>query len=193
MSNALSIQIFLFLHSIHQMKYVEYFTISHYLPEAVYQRNRELAKYLRNSHYVKRGLHPVEAEHNFIRYVQELKEFGLHLYSAAWSKEDGQLVDIFLAISISGICLFERSASTEAENGRQGQAAGTTAALDNGCYPHDSRLTFRRKLFVKFEWLEIENLCYSKHILCIVVRNRESLTGKDNNRVKYKLRMDRKK
>lgn len=188
------------------MKYVEYFTISHYLPEAVYQRNRELAKYLRNSHYVKRGLHPLEAEHNFIRYVQELKEFGLHLYSAVWSKEDGQMVDIFLAISISGICLFERSgvASETTENAKQTQAGsgggvpGTmtttgTSALDNGCYPHDSRLTFRRKLFVKFEWLEIENLCYSKHILCIVVRNRESLTGKDNNRVKYKLRMDGRK
>lgn len=171
------------------MKYVEYFTISHYLPEAVYQRNRELAKYLRNSHYVKRGLHPLEAEHNFIRYVQELKEFGLHLYSAVWSKDDGQMVDIFLAISISGICLFERSA-VEAE---KTPTTVPNPALDNGCYPHDSRLTFRRKLFVKFEWLEIENLCYSKHILCIVVRNRETLTGKDNNRVKYKLRMDGRK
>lgn len=176
------------------MKYVEYFTISHYLPEAVYQRNRELAKYLRNSHYVKRGLHPLEAEHNFIRYVQELKEFGLHLYSAVWSKDDGQLVDIFLAISISGICLFERSAVEATDKTPSAAAAAaTTSPLDNGCYPHDSRLTFRRKLFVKFEWLEIENLCYSKHILCIVVRNRESLTGKDNNRVKYKLRMDARK
>lgn len=171
------------------MKYVEYFTICHYLPEGVYQRNRELAKYLRNSHYVKRGLHPLEAEHNFIRYVQELKEFGLHLFSAVWSQEDGKLVDIFLAISISGICLFQRNStgSLDGEGGKQ-----KMQPLDNG-YPHDSRLTFRRKLFVKFEWLEIENLCYSKHILCIVVRNRESLTGKDNNRVKYKLRMDGRK
>lgn len=176
------------------MKYVEYFTISHYLPEGVYQRNRELANYLRNSHYVKRGLHPLEAQHNFIRYVQELKEFGLHLYSAVWAKEDGQQVDTFLAISISGICLFQRAT---VEGGGSGEMKPTTPAatmpLDNGCYPHDSRLTFRRKLFVKFEWLEIENLCYSKHILCIVVRNRESLTGKDNNRVKYKLRMDGRK
>lgn len=168
------------------MKYVEYFTICHYLPEGVYQRNRELAKYLRNSHYVKRGLHPLEAEHNFIRYVQELKEFGLHLFSAVWSQDDGKLEDIFLAISISGICLFQRTNCPDAEATKQG------TGLDNG-YPHDSRLTFRRKLFVKFEWLEIENLCYSKHILCIVVRNRESLTGKDNNRVKYKLRMDGRK
>lgn len=181
------------------MKYVEYFTISHYLPEAVYQRNRELAKYLRNSHYVKRGLHPLEAEHNFIRCVQELKEFGQHLFSAVWLKDDGQQLDAFLAISISGICLFERSSSGGGGGGDGGGDTGSSGGpqavnpLDNGCYPHDSRLTFRRKLFVKFEWLEIENLCYSKHILCIVVRNRETLTGKDNNRVKYKLRMDARK
>lgn len=161
------------------MKYVEYFTVSHYLPEGVQQRNRELAKYLRNSHYVKRGLHPMEAEHNYIRYVQEMKEFGLHLYSAVWSREDGVAMDVFLAISISGMCLFERGA----EHNRQ--------ELD--LWAQDSRLAFRRKLLSKFEWLEIENLCYSKHILCIVVRNRESLTGKDNSRVKYKLRMDGKK
>lgn len=67
-----------------QMKYVEYFTISHYLPEGVYQKNKELARYLRNSHFCKKGLHAKEAEQNFIRYVQELKEYGLHLYSAIW-------------------------------------------------------------------------------------------------------------
>lgn len=67
-----------------QMKHVEYFTISHYLPDGVYQRNKELAQYLRNAHYLKRGLHRTEAEHNFIRYLQELKDYGLHLYSAIW-------------------------------------------------------------------------------------------------------------
>jgi tyrosine-protein phosphatase non-receptor type 13 len=66
------------------MKHVDYFTISHYLPDGVYQRNKELARYLRNAHYLKRGLHRTEAEHNFIRYLQELKEYGLHLYSAIW-------------------------------------------------------------------------------------------------------------
>lgn len=68
------------------MKINDYFTISHYLPEGVYQRNKEMAVYLRNSHYSKRGLHPKDAEQNFIRYVQEMKEYGLHLYSAIWVK-----------------------------------------------------------------------------------------------------------
>lgn len=161
------------------MKYMEYFTISHYLPEDVYQKNRELAKYLRNSHYVKRGLHPLEAEHNFIRYVQEMKEFGLHLYSAVWAKDDPSvLLEVFLAISISGICLFERNGREQ--NDRQ---SGTD----------DSKRTFQRRLLAKFEWLEIENLCYSKHMLCVAVRSRESLNAKENSRIKYKLRLDGRK
>lgn len=69
------------------MKYSEYFTISHYLPEGVYQKRKEMAKYLRNSHYAKHGLHKKEAEQNFIRYVQEMKEYGLHLYSAIWVRK----------------------------------------------------------------------------------------------------------
>lgn len=70
------------------MKLAEYFTLSHYLPEGVYQKNNEMAKYLRNSHYSKSGLHPKEAEQNFIRYVQEMKEYGLHLYSAIWVRNE---------------------------------------------------------------------------------------------------------
>lgn len=66
------------------MKFTDYFTISHYLPEGVHQRNKEMAKYLRNAHFCKRGLHQKEAEQNFIKYVQEMKEYGLHLYSAVW-------------------------------------------------------------------------------------------------------------
>lgn len=67
-----------------QMKFSEYFVISHYLPEGVHQRNKEMAKYLRNSHFCKLGLHAKEAEQNFVRYIQEMKEYGLHLYSALW-------------------------------------------------------------------------------------------------------------
>lgn len=66
------------------MKYIEYFTISHYLPDGVYQKNKELAKYLRNSHYSKKGLHCREAEYNFIRYLQEMKDYGMHFFSAIW-------------------------------------------------------------------------------------------------------------
>lgn len=66
------------------MKFNEYFTVSYYLPEGVYQQHKEMAKYLRNSHFCKRGLHAKEAEHQFIRYVQQMKEYGAHLYSAIW-------------------------------------------------------------------------------------------------------------
>lgn len=57
----------------------------------------------------------------------------------------------------------------------------------------NSKLSYHRKLYVNFDWLEIENLCYSKHILCIVVRKSESLKAKDNNRIKYKFKMDGRK
>uniref|UniRef100_A0A1B0CI30 GDPGP1-like N-terminal domain-containing protein n=1 Tax=Lutzomyia longipalpis TaxID=7200 RepID=A0A1B0CI30_LUTLO len=144
---------------IYKMKYMEYFTLSHYLPEGVYQKNREMAQYLRNSHYRKRGLLPLEAEHSFIRYVQELKEYGLHLYSAIWVVDEHTSINVFVAISLR----------------------------------ENSKILYQRKLYAKFEWLEIENLCYSKHILCIVVRNSESLKAKDTNRIKYKLRMDGRK
>lgn len=161
------------------MKYMEYFTLSHYLPEGVYQKNREMAQYLRNSHYRKKGLLPLEAEHNFIRYVQELKEYGLHLYSAIWVVDENTSINVFVAISLKGICLFHRNLSPNMNH------------LE--IYTENSKMMYQRKLYAKFEWLEIENLCYSKHILCIVVRNSESLKAKDTNRIKYKLRMDGRK
>ncbi|XP_059612240.1 uncharacterized protein LOC132258783 isoform X2 [Phlebotomus argentipes] len=162
------------------MKYMEYFTLSHYLPEGVYQKNREMAQYLRNSHYHKRGLLPLEAEHNFVRYVQELKEYGLHLYSAVWMVDEHTSLNVFVAISLKGICLFQRSLSPNINNHLE-------------IYAENSKMMYQRKLYAKFEWLEIENLCYSKHILCIVVRSSESLKAKDTNRIKYKLRMDGRK
>ncbi|XP_055676578.1 uncharacterized protein LOC129785936 [Lutzomyia longipalpis] len=162
------------------MKYMEYFTLSHYLPEGVYQKNREMAQYLRNSHYRKRGLLPLEAEHSFIRYVQELKEYGLHLYSAIWVVDEHTSINVFVAISLRGICLFHRNLSPNLNNHLE-------------IYAENSKILYQRKLYAKFEWLEIENLCYSKHILCIVVRNSESLKAKDTNRIKYKLRMDGRK
>lgn len=66
------------------MRQHEYFTISHYIPESLSQKQKDLAKYLRSAHYGKRGLDTMEAEQNFIRYMQELKEYGMHLYSAVW-------------------------------------------------------------------------------------------------------------
>lgn len=184
------------------MKHTDYFTISHYLPEGVYQRNKAMSKYLRNSHYSKKGLHSRESEYNFIRYVQEMKEYGSHLFSAVWVKcsmvycqfdsiqwvrihfqstDDGLTYDVYVAVSLSGIRIFRR---TSTSNARQDHLVANLKS---------SKIEYQRKLYANFEWLEIENLCFSKHILCVVIRKSESLKAKDNNRVKYKFRMDGRK
>lgn len=67
-----------------QMRKIEYFTISNYIPENTHSKPQELAKYLRSAHFCKKGMNPDEAEHSYIRYMQELKEYGMHLYSAVW-------------------------------------------------------------------------------------------------------------
>lgn len=182
------------------MKSSDYFTISHYLPEGVYQRNKEMAKYLRNSHFCKRGLHAKEAEQQFLRYVQEMKEYGLHLYSAVWviearraskrqylksdhfrlqNADSGVTCDVYVGISLNGIAIFERSSRLSPE--RQMECG------------RSSKNSFHRKLYANFDWLEIENLCFSKHVLCVAVRKSESLKAKDSNRVKYKFKMDGRK
>lgn len=66
------------------MQIMDYFTISHYLPEGVYQKNKDMANLLRNAHFSKRGLHINDAEKSFVNNVQKMKEYGLHLYSAVW-------------------------------------------------------------------------------------------------------------
>lgn len=161
------------------MKYAEYFSISHYLPEEVYRKKKELAKYLRNSHFCKRGLHQLEAEHNFIRYVQELKEYGLHLYSASWTTEENMTLEVYVAISLSGVAIFERNLKLSPKCTQQ--------EFSNG------KNSYQRHLYAFFDWLEIENICFSKHVFCVVVRRTESLSPKDKSRVKYKLRMDGRK
>ncbi|KAG4070549.1 hypothetical protein HA402_001215 [Bradysia odoriphaga] len=160
------------------MKHTDYFTISHYLPEGVYQRNKGMAKYLRSSHFSKKGLQSRESEYNFIRYVQEMKEYGLHLFSAVWSTDDGLTYDVYVAVSLSGIRVFKRSSTRHDQS------------MENSKW---SKTDYQRTLYANFEWLEIENLCFSKHILCVVIRKSESLKAKDNNRVKYKFRMDGRK
>uniref|UniRef100_A0A182LS39 FERM domain-containing protein n=1 Tax=Anopheles culicifacies TaxID=139723 RepID=A0A182LS39_9DIPT len=164
------------------MKYSEYFTISHYLPEEVYRKKRELARYLRNAHFHKRGQHQREAEHNFIRYVQELKEYGLHLYSASWATGEGMTLDVYVAISLAGVAIFERNVRY------QPRASQDQQECRNG------KNSFMRHLYAFFDWLEIENICFSKHAFCVVVRRSETLGSKsDKNLVKYKLRMDGRK
>lgn len=164
----------------HSMKFTDYFTVSHYLPEGVYQRHKEMAKYLRNSHFCKRGLNPKEAEQQFIRYAQQLKEYGSHLCSATWSTNDSNaMCDVYVAISLNGIALLERSSQSNRDK-------------DNEKFRDRSAL-YQRKVYANFDWLEIENLCFSKHILYVVVRKSESLKAKANSKTKYKFKMDGKK
>lgn len=161
------------------MKHIEYFTISHYLPDGVYQQNKELGKYLRNSHFSKRGLHPKEAEHNFIRYVQEMREYGIHYISGVWTRDDKIELNVYIGIGLNGIKIFERNAS-----GGNVSRSRTTRKCN------------KRLLYDEFDWLEIENICFSKQILCVVVRKsnlRLNLGSKEKSRLKFKLKMDSRK
>ncbi|XP_055377864.1 uncharacterized protein LOC129609770 [Condylostylus longicornis] len=167
------------------MEFLDYFKVSHYLPEDVYCRNKEIAKHLRNSHYCRKGMDHKEAEYNFVKYVQEMKEYGFHLYSANWVLSETTFIKIYLGISLGGITFFERNCDQM-----------TTYPAEKLIINQNSNNMIRNayKILLKhFEWLEIENLCFSKHILCIVVRKLESLKAKDNNKIKFKLKMDDKK
>lgn len=57
----------------------------------------------------------------------------------------------------------------------------------------NSNLSYQRKLYANFDWLEIENLCFSKHVLYVVVRKSEGLKAKETNKIKHKFKMDGKK
>lgn len=160
------------------MKNIEYFTISHYLPDGVYQQNKELGKYLRNSHFSKRGLHPKEAEQSFIRYIQEMREYGIHYISGVWTRDDKIELNVYIGICLNGIKIFERKPGAGAVN-----------------RSHDRKCS-KRLMYDEFDWLEIENICFSKQILCIVVRKsnlRLNLGSKEKTRLKFKLKMDSRK
>lgn len=102
--------------------------------------------------------------------------------------DDGRTLDIYAAISLAGIAMFERSSRLT------DRSSSSTGGDADGDAPHpDARVTFQRKLYAQFDWLEIENLCYSKRALCVVVRRPSSLRAKDSQRIKYKLRMDGRK
>lgn len=165
------------------MKYIEYFTISQYLPDGVYQQQKELARYLRNSHYSKRGLHSTEAEHNFIRYLQRMKDYGFHYLSGIWIRDDKIELNVYVGIGLNGICIFERYNSDAVVNAKRGRDI--------------KKCNNKRLQYEQFDWLEIENLCFSKQIFCIVVRklNINSNNGTKNNkdRVKFKIKMDNRK
>lgn len=149
--------------------------MSHYLPDGVYQQNKELGKYLRNSHFSKRGLHPKEAELNFIRYVQEMREYGIHYISGVWTRDDKIELNVYIGIGLNGIKIYERS-----------------SIGGNVSRSRSTRKCNKRLVYEEFDWLEIENICFSKQILCIVVRKR-SLQLKEKSRLKFKLKMDSRK
>lgn len=153
--------------------------MSHYLPDGVYQQNKELGKYLRNSHFSKRGLHPKEAELSFIRYVQEMREYGIHYISGVWTRDDKIELNVYIGIGLNGIKIYERS-----------NIGGNVSRS------RSSRKCNKRLVYEEFDWLEIENICFSKQILCIVVRKsslRLNLGSKEKCRMKFKLKMDSRK
>uniref|UniRef100_A0A336LMW2 CSON002930 protein n=1 Tax=Culicoides sonorensis TaxID=179676 RepID=A0A336LMW2_CULSO len=162
------------------MRQIEYFTTTNYIPEITDSKPKDLAKYLRSSHFGKKGLNPVEAEHNFIRYMQALKEYGMHLYSAVWLTDDGLNLDVYVTISLKGIAIFERNVQK------------TLTRKHNEF--HDSKNAYQRHLYSQFEWFEIENFCYTKHILCVIVHKTEGFQSKQKpQKIKYKLKMEDRK
>lgn len=86
---------------------------------------------------------------------------------------------MYVAISLSGIAVLERSQRLNMDK---------YADCDRS-----SNSSYQRKLYANFDWLEIENLCFSKHVLCVVVRKSEGLKPKETNKIKYKFKMDGKK
>ena len=128
---------------------------------------------MRNSHYSKRKLHPKVAEQNYIRYVvQEMQDFGLHLISGTWSRDDKIELSVSIGISLNGIKIFERS--VEGKNNQRSRKCG------------------KRLLYEAFDWVEIENIYFSKQILCIVVRKSWRM-NLNQPRLKFKFKMDSRK
>lgn len=104
--------------------------------------------------------------------------FFIQLYSLNIFQTTGEnnTLDIYIGISLGGIWIFHRN--------------GQNLSVDPD---KNSKTTFQRKLYLNFDWLEIENLCFSKHILCVAVRKSISLNSKDKSRVKYKFKMNDRK
>lgn len=102
------------------------------------------------------------------------------MYLFSQVTDDGLNIDVYVAISLKGITIFERNVKnvlTRKHNEFQ-----------------NSKNAYQRHLYTQFEWLEIENICYTKHILCVIVHKTELFQSKSKtHRVKYKLRMDGRK
>lgn len=94
--------------------------------------------------------------------------------------DDNLNLEIYVAISLKGVTLFERNVKN--------------VLTRNHNEYSNSKDSFQRHVYAQFEWLEIENICYTKHVLCIIVRKTVGIDSKSKaQRVKYKFRMDGRK
>lgn len=166
-----------------QMESKQYFTTSYYLPimeskELYLQKSKEFSKYLRNAHFCRRGLHPQDAEYQFIQYVQRMEEYGRHLYSAILDTKIQQ--NVYIGISIKGISILNRPMQKINVNEKTEQYTSTASNL--------------RKSYLNFNWIDIENLSYSKYIFSIIVKQQPNEEmAKEDNRNKYRFKMCGKK
>lgn len=165
-----------------KMETKEYFTISYYLPmmdKGLYlQKNKEFSKYLRNAHFRRRGLHPTDAEYQFIQYVQRMKEYGTHLYSAILDTKVQQ--NVYIGISMKGISILNRPTPKLNVD----DASKTEQ--------YKSTLSNHRKSYLNFKWIDIENLSYSKQIFSIIIKEQSEMV-KQGKRSKYIFKMCDKK
>lgn len=160
-----------------QMESKEYFATSYYLPDSglYLQKNKEFSNYLRNAHFCRRGLPRQDAEYQFIQYVQSMEEYGMHLYSAVLDSKVKQ--NVYIGISMKGMSILNRPTP---------KINVDTYKTEN-YNPTSSNL---RKSYLNLNWIDIENLSYSKHIFSIIVKqqtNEEVI--KKGNRNKYRFKM----
>lgn len=80
--------------------------------------------------------------------------------------------DVYVGISMKGISISKRSLSPISEGA-------------------NVRTLKRYKPYLHFDWVKIDNLCYSKHIFCVVASNSDA--GKNKNKVKYRFKMSGRK
>ncbi|XP_072376370.1 FERM and PDZ domain-containing protein 2-like isoform X1 [Diabrotica undecimpunctata] len=144
----------------------DYFLLEHYIPESMssaIENTEKLRHELIQAHVLKHGMDGDKAEESFISLAQSLPHYGGHFYTATWIMKDGNHKDIWLYISAQGMNMYERGKNTS---------------------------HFGPQLYEKFEWRNIQTLCYSKQYLCILPHNNYESVSKLK---KYKLKMDQKK
>uniref|UniRef100_A0A6P7FCV1 Tyrosine-protein phosphatase non-receptor type 13-like n=1 Tax=Diabrotica virgifera virgifera TaxID=50390 RepID=A0A6P7FCV1_DIAVI len=143
----------------------DYFLLEHYIPESMssaIENTEKLRQELIQAHVLKHGMDGDKAEESFISLAQSLPHYGGHFYTATWIMKDGNHKDIWLYISAQGMNMYERGKNTSHYG------------------PH---------LYEKFEWRNIQTLCYSKQYLCILPHSNYESVSKLK---KYKLKMDQK-